>query len=112
MSFSGVLLEVIRITAPIFIVIAIGFLIRKTNIISDKGVGLLNKLAYNIGLPSLVFISITSHSLGDIFNIQIIKVIYLAYAILILFITDFPQVKNTVFRHFNSINQYNYLWIQ
>ncbi|MCJ7665168.1 MAG: AEC family transporter [Actinobacteria bacterium] len=84
MSFFGVLPEVIRITAPIFIVIAVGFLIRKKNIISGEGVGLLNKLAYNIGLPALVFISITGHSLSDIFNIRIIKVIYLAYAILIL----------------------------
>ncbi|GAH16150.1 unnamed protein product, partial [marine sediment metagenome] len=37
MSFSSMLLEVISITAPIFIVIAIGFLIRKKNIISEEG---------------------------------------------------------------------------
>ncbi len=84
MSFSGALLEVIRITVPIFIIIAIGFLIRRRKILSEEGVGLLNKLAYNIGLPSLIFLSITSYSLSDIFNIQIIKVIYLTYAILIL----------------------------
>ena len=84
MSFSGALLEVIRITVPIFIIIAIGFLIRRRKILSEEGVGLLNRLAYNIGLPSLIFLSITSYSLSDIFNIQIIKVIYLTYAILIL----------------------------
>jgi hypothetical protein len=78
------LLEVINITAPIFIVIAIGFLIRKKNIISEDGVSLLNKLAYNIGLPSLIFLIITNYSLGDIFNVQIVKVIYLTYALLIL----------------------------
>ena len=84
MSFSSMLLEVISITAPIFIVIAIGFLIRKKNIISEDGVSLLNKLAYNIGLPSLMFLSITNYNLSDIFNVQIVKVIYLAYAIFIL----------------------------
>ena len=84
MKFSSMLLEVISITAPIFIVIAIGFLIRKKNIISEDGVSLLNKLAYNIGLPSLIFLSITNYSLSDIFNVQIVKVIYLAYALFIL----------------------------
>ncbi|MFC2159599.1 AEC family transporter [Actinomycetota bacterium] len=84
MSFSSMLLEVISITAPIFIVIAIGFLIKKKNIISEDGVSLLNKLAYNIGLPSLMFLSITNYSLSDIFNVQIVKIIYLAYALFIL----------------------------
>ncbi len=84
MKFFSMLLEVINITAPIFIVIAIGFLIRKKNIISEDGVSLLNKLAYNIGLPSLIFLIITNYSLGDIFNVQIVKVIYLTYALLIL----------------------------
>jgi len=84
MRFYSMLLEVINITAPIFIVIAIGFLIRKKNIISEDGVSLLNKLAYNIGLPSLIFLTITNYSLSDIFNVQIVKVIYLTYALLIL----------------------------
>jgi len=83
MRFYSMLLEVISITAPIFIVIAIGFLIRKKNIISEEGVSLLNKLAYNIGLPSLIFLTITNYSLSDIFNVQIVKVIYLAYAVVI-----------------------------
>lgn len=84
MRFSSMLLEVISITAPIFIVIAIGFLIRKKNIISEEGVSLLNKLAYNIGLPSLIFLTITNYNLSDIFNVQIVKVIYLTYALFIL----------------------------
>ncbi len=84
MKFSSMFLEVISITAPIFIVIAVGFLIKKKNIISEEGVSLLNKLAYNIGLPSLIFLSITNYSLSDIFNVQIVKVIYLTYALLIL----------------------------
>lgn len=84
MKFFSMLLEVINITTPIFIVIAIGFLIRKKNIISEDGVSLLNKLAYNIGLPSLIFLIITNYSLSDIFNVQIVKVIYLTYALLIL----------------------------
>ena len=81
MSFLRALLEVFQVTAPIFIVIAVGFLIRKIKLINDEGVGLLNRLAYNIGLPALIFLNITDYRLSEIFNIGIIKVIYSAYGI-------------------------------
>ena len=91
MSFLKALIEVLQITAPIFIVIAIGFLIRKINLINDKGVELLNRLAYNIGLPALFFLNITEYRLSEIFDLDIIKVIYCAYGIsfVMLFLLSF-----------------------
>ncbi len=80
MNFSHALLEVIQVTAPIFIIIAAGFFIRKINLINADGVDVLNRLAYNIGLPALFLLNITEYSLSDIFNIDIIKVIYATYA--------------------------------
>lgn len=81
MSFPDALLEVIQVTAPIFIIIAAGFFIRKINLINADGVAVLNRLAYDIGLPALFLLNITEYSLSDIFNIDIIKVIYSAYAV-------------------------------
>lgn len=81
MSFLKALLEVFQITVPIFIIIAAGFLIRKIKLINDEGVSLLNRLAYNIGLPALFFLNITEYKLSEIFNIDIIKVMYSAYGI-------------------------------
>ncbi len=91
MNFLRALLEVFQVTAPIFIVIAAGFLIRKIKLINDEGVGLLNRLAYNIGLPALIFLNITNYRLSEIFDIDIIKVIYSAYGIyfIILFLLSF-----------------------
>ena len=60
MGFPKALLEVFQVTAPIFTVIAVGFFIRKIKLIGDEGVDLLNRLAYNIGLPALFFINITN----------------------------------------------------
>jgi len=80
-SFLKALLEVFQITAPIFIIIAAGFLIRKIKLINDEGVGLLNRLAYNMGLPALIFLNITNYKLSEIFNIDIMKVMYSAYGI-------------------------------
>ena len=80
MSFSSALLEVIQVTAPIFIIIAAGFIIKKINLIKEDGVAILTRLAYNIGLPALFLLNITEYSLSEIFNVDIIKVIYSTYA--------------------------------
>jgi len=80
LSFSSALLEVIQVTAPIFIIIAAGFIIKKINLIKEDGVAILTRLAYNIGLPALFLLNITEYSLSEIFNVDIIKVIYSTYA--------------------------------
>ena len=96
MSFLRALLEVFQVTAPIFIVIAAGLIIRKIKIISDGGVSLLNRLAYNIGLPALFFLNITEYRLSEIFDIDIIKVIYSTYGIyfIILVLLSFLIKRN------------------
>ena len=81
MNFLNALLEVIQVTAPIFIIIAIGFLIKKIKLINEDGVTTLTRLAYNIGLPALFLLNVTEYSLSEIFNIDIIKVIYSTYAV-------------------------------
>jgi predicted permease len=72
---------VIQVTAPIFIIIAIGFGIKKIKLINEDGVTSLTRLAYNIGLPALFLLNITEYSLSEIFNVDIIKVIYSTYAV-------------------------------
>jgi len=84
LNFLSSLLEVVQVTAPIFIIIAIGFLIRKIKLIDEDGVTLLTRLAYNVGLPALFLLNITSYSISDIFNVGIVKVIYSAYVIYFL----------------------------
>ncbi len=85
-NFFSLVVEVLSITIPIFVVIVIGYLIRRKGIVTEKAVHGLNKIAYNIALPALIFITITKHSLAEIFNPGIIKVIYLSYAIFIVLI--------------------------
>ncbi|MGM0365150.1 MAG: AEC family transporter [Actinomycetota bacterium] len=85
-SILSLALEVLGITIPIFAVIIIGYLIRVKGIISDAGVLGLNKIAYNIGLPALILISIAQYNLSEIFNARIIGVIYSSYLIYIIII--------------------------
>ncbi|MBN1299194.1 MAG: AEC family transporter [Actinobacteria bacterium] len=81
--FGEVILEVISATLPIFAVIAIGFFIRKKNIIKDEHIPALNNLTYNFGLSTLVFSGIVKNSFSEIFDAEIIKVIFPSYFIFI-----------------------------
>jgi predicted permease len=93
-DFLKILLEVISITFPIFAVIAIGFLIKRKGIIKDEHVPMLNKLTYDFGLSTLVFIEITKYKLGEIFDIGIIKVIYSTFFItLVIVFLSFFSLK-------------------
>jgi len=96
LNFLSALLEVMQVTAPIFIVIAAGFLIRKIKLIDEDGVTLLTKLAYNVGLPALFLLNITEYSLSDIFNVNIIKAIYSSYGIyfIILLLLSFAVKRS------------------
>jgi predicted permease len=85
-SFLSAIIEVVQVTAPIFIIIALGFFIRKIRLINEDGVTMLTRLAYNIGLPALFFLNITNYRLSEIFDVNIIKVIYSSYGIFLIFL--------------------------
>jgi len=88
-NFLRSVAEVITVTAPIFVVIAIGYFIRRKKIIKEQSTIVLNKLAYNLGLPSLIFISLTKHKLSDIFNLKLVEVVYSAIFLFIIMISLF-----------------------
>lgn len=79
-------LDVISVTIPIFSIIAIGYLFRRKGVIRETAVPALNKVAYYLGLTTLVFTSIVKYDLKEIFNIGIVKTIYVTFAIFIVII--------------------------
>jgi len=79
-------LDVISVTVPIFSIIAIGYLFRRRGVIREAAVPALNKVAYYLGLTTLVFTSIVKYDLKEIFNIGIVKTIYVTFAIFIVII--------------------------
>jgi len=85
------------VTLPIFAVIAVGFFIKKKGIIKDQHVPLLNKLTYNFGLSSLVFLNIAENKLKEIFDVNILKVIfptYFLFLIIVFLSFYFLKIKN------------------
>jgi malate permease and related proteins len=83
-NFLKIFLEVIGVTIPIFAVVAVGFFIKKKGIIEDQHVPILNKLTYNFGLSSLVFLNIAENKLKEIFDVNILKVIFPTYFLFLI----------------------------
>ncbi|MDD3519609.1 MAG: AEC family transporter [Actinomycetota bacterium] len=79
-------IDVLSVTIPIFVVVAIGYIFRKTGIISEKAVPGLNKIAYYLGLTTLIFTSIVKYDLKEIFNIGMVKTLYTTFAIFIVIV--------------------------
>jgi len=96
-NFLKILLEVIGVTIPIFAVIAVGFFVKKKGIIKDQHVPVLNKLTYDFGLSSLVFLNITENKLKEIFDANILKVVFPTYFLFLIFVFlsfYFLKIKN------------------
>src|SRR5665648_672854 len=79
-------LDVLSVTVPIFSIIAIGYLFRRKGVIREAAVPALNKVAYYLGLTTLVFTSIVKYDLKEIFNIGLVKTIYVTFAIFIIIV--------------------------
>ncbi len=83
-DFFTAVLEVLSVTLPIFAVIVIGFFLRRKNIVKAEASAAINKIAYYIGLPAIIFSSITRYRLSEIFNFKIIATIYSTVLIFLL----------------------------
>jgi len=90
-DFFRLLFEVLGVTVPIFIVIAVGFLLRKRSFLDEKTVTAISKLTYDLGLSTLVFYSIVQNKLSDIFELNILKVSLSTFgvAFLVIFLSIF-----------------------
>jgi len=62
---------------PVFVIIGIGVLLKRKNIINDSIETFLSSLAYYLILPCMMFAAIYKLPFGDIFNIKIVAGLYL-----------------------------------
>lgn len=62
------MLDILSITGPIYIVIALGFLTTRFGLFVKKDMQVLGKFVLNFALPALVFSSLSQRSISEIFN--------------------------------------------
>ena len=55
-------------TVPVFLVIGIGYLLRRIKLMNDLAVGVLTTITYNVALPVLIFTSIIKYDFREVLN--------------------------------------------
>lgn len=64
--------EVVRICLPVFALVGIGWWLRRSGAIDQDGAGLINRLAFNLGLPAILVLAIAKQDLANLLEPAII----------------------------------------
>lgn len=95
--------EILTIVLPVFLVIGLGYGIKWTSLISDDFLFALNRLAYYLALPSLLFYKIASADFSASFNISLVVglalTVFLAFGLSYVFAVSraYPETVRGTF---------------
>ena len=66
----------IGLVAPVFLIVALGYILKKLRMINDNFVSVSSKIVFTISLPALIFTEILSVEIGEIFDVGQISFVY------------------------------------
>jgi hypothetical protein len=72
-----------NVVAPVFLLIALGYFVKRINVINENFVDVTSKFVFNVSLPALVFISIAEIDLSTAIDFD--QIIYIYAATLVSF---------------------------
>jgi predicted permease len=89
------LLFTANIVVPVFIIVALGYLLRKKNLINDNFVSLSSRIVFNVSLPVLIFIEIAKINLDVILDFKLILFVYIGTLIsfILIWVFSIPFIK-------------------
>jgi malonate transporter len=67
-----------NVVAPVFLLVALGYFVKKINVINENFVDVTSKFVFNVSLPALVFINIAEIDLSTAIDLKQIIYIYIA----------------------------------
>jgi predicted permease len=84
-----------NIVVPVFIIVALGYLLRKKNLINDNFVSLSSKIVFNVSLPVLIFVEIAKINLDVILDFKLILFVYIGTLIsfILIWLFSVPLTK-------------------
>lgn len=94
------LIVVAGLVAPVFLIVALGYFLKKLGMINDDFVKLSSKIVFSVSLPALIFTEISKTDLTQILNIELIGFAYAGTFItfLIVWLISIPLVKTATDR--------------
>jgi predicted permease len=85
-----------NVVAPVFLLVALGYFVKRINVINENFVDVTSKFVYTVSLPALVFINITEIDLSEAIDFNQIIYIYAAtlFSFFVVWILSIPFIKD------------------
>jgi len=85
-----------NVVAPVFLLVALGYFVKKINVINENFVDVTSKFVFNVSLPALVFINIAEIDLSTAIDLTQIIYIYAATIIsfAVIWLFTIPFIKD------------------
>jgi predicted permease len=87
---------VLSLVSPVFLIIALGYLLKRGKVINDNFISLSTKIVFNISLPALIFTEVSKVPLDEVFDIKMVVFIYASIIIsfIIIWLLSIPLLNN------------------
>jgi malonate transporter len=94
------LIIVAGLVAPVFLIVALGYFLKKLGLINDNFVRLSSKIVFTVSLPALIFTEISKTDLSAILNLDLIGFAYAGTLItfFVVWVISIPSVKTATDR--------------
>ncbi len=85
-----------NVVAPVFLLVALGYFVKRINVINENFVDVTSKFVFNVSLPALVFINIAEIDLSTAIDLKQIIYIYAAtlLSFLVVWLVAIPFIKD------------------
>lgn len=90
------LIFTLNLVAPVFLIVLLGYALKRLNIINDNFVTVSSKVVFSITLPALIFTEIVNINLKEIFNFDLILFVYAGTiaSFILIWIFAIPFIKS------------------
>lgn len=94
------LIIVAGLVAPVFLIVALGFFLKKVGLINDNFVRLSSRIVFTVSLPALIFTEISKTDLSAILNLDLIGFAYAGTLVTFfaVWLISIPSVKTATDR--------------
>lgn len=86
-----------NVVLPLFLLMVVGFVLRKTNVLEEKTLKQMNKSIFNVFLPALIFYNVYTSEISDIFDMKLVAfsvVSILAVFLILLIVIPLTEKDN------------------
>lgn len=86
----------LNIVAPVFLIVAVGILLKQIKLIDQNFVSLSSKIVFTVSLPALIFVELSGLDLRNAFDIDSIGYVYVGtlLSFIIIWIITIPFIKD------------------